>query len=159
MKSITYIAEITTQKNEKYISEEWNLPACSSAHFVSTKKFSVQVYQKSVLPFLTNQVGHFISQGMSHYYFSRNFLLSFLLWYDFKIQGGSKFLCLSSSVNNRIVCQQFFFNWKLNIVFHVLDLDKTILNLIKPKITKKHQNFHHFFKFPYFTPYMTWILV
>ena len=40
MKSITYIAEINTQKIEKYLSEGRNplanLPAC----FVSTKKFS-----------------------------------------------------------------------------------------------------------------------
>ena len=40
MKSTTYIVELTTQKNEKYLSEGRNrlgLPAC----LVSSKKFSV----------------------------------------------------------------------------------------------------------------------
>ena len=41
MKSTTYIAEITTQKNEKYLSEGRNPLACLPAHFMSTKKFSV----------------------------------------------------------------------------------------------------------------------
>ena len=41
MKSTTYIIEITTQKNEKYMSEERNPFTCSPAHIVSTNKFSV----------------------------------------------------------------------------------------------------------------------
>ena len=46
MKSTTYIAEITTQKNEKYLSEGRNPLACSPAHLVSTKKSSTWVYWK-----------------------------------------------------------------------------------------------------------------
>ena len=40
MKSTTYIVEITTQNNEKYLSEERNPLACSPGRFVSGKKFS-----------------------------------------------------------------------------------------------------------------------
>ena len=40
MKSTTYIVEITTQKNEKYLSEGRNPLACSPACLVSAKKFS-----------------------------------------------------------------------------------------------------------------------
>ena len=61
---------------------------------------------KSVLSFLTNQVARFISHGIGRYYFSRNLLLSFHLWYDFQI-------IVKSSVNVRRSI--FFFNWKLNI--------------------------------------------
>ena len=49
MKSATYIAEMTTQKAEKYLSEGRKLGstcllACLPGHFVSTKKFSTRVY-------------------------------------------------------------------------------------------------------------------
>ena len=40
MKSTTYIVEITTQKNEKYLSEERNPLACLPARLLSTKKVS-----------------------------------------------------------------------------------------------------------------------
>ena len=49
---------------------------------------------KSVLPFLTNQTRQFSSGGIACSYFFGNFLLSSLLWYDFKIlvksRGGGK---------------------------------------------------------------------
>ena len=35
----TCIAEITTKKNEKYLADRRNSPACLPAGFVSTKKF------------------------------------------------------------------------------------------------------------------------
>ena len=83
MKNTTYITEITTQKNEKYLSEGRNpLLACLPACLMSTKKFCMSLL-KSVLPF--NQAAWFISHGIGCSYFSRNFLVSFLLWYDFKI--------------------------------------------------------------------------
>ena len=44
MKSTTYIIEITTQKNEKYLSEGGNPLACLPACFMSTKKFSSWVH-------------------------------------------------------------------------------------------------------------------
>ena len=40
MKSTTYIVEITTQKNEKYLSEDRKPFACSPARLMSTEKFS-----------------------------------------------------------------------------------------------------------------------
>ena len=99
---------------------------------------------KTVLSFLTNQATQYRSCGIGRSYFSQNLLLSFLLWYDFKIQvksrGGGTFLCLASSVNVR---QKYrFFKLKAKCpVFHFLDLSGAILNLIQPKINKEHQNF------------------
>ena len=46
MKNTTYIAEITNQKNEKYLSEGRNLLACLPPRLVSAKKFSAWVYWK-----------------------------------------------------------------------------------------------------------------
>ena len=58
---------------------------------------------KIVLSFFTNQAVQFISRGIGRSYFPGNFLLSFLLWYDFKIlvksKGGGIFLCLGLSIN------------------------------------------------------------
>ena len=52
---------------------------------------------------MTNQAAQFISRGIGRSYFSGNFLLSFLLWYDFKIlvksRGGGTFLSIASFVN------------------------------------------------------------
>ena len=59
---------------------------------------------KSVLPFLTNQAARFTSRGIGHSYFSGNFFLLFLLWYNFKIlvksMGGGTFLNLAPSVTD-----------------------------------------------------------
>ena len=46
MKSTTYIAEITNQKNEKYLSEGRSLLACLPPDLVSAKKFSAWVSWK-----------------------------------------------------------------------------------------------------------------
>ena len=110
---------------------------------------------KSVLPFLTNQAARFISCGIGRSYFSGNFFLSFLLWYDFKIlvksRGGGTFLSLASSVN--VWQKQFFFQLKAEyLAFHFLDLSETILNLMQVKINKNRQNFHRFLKFSLFYP-------
>ena len=73
----------------------------SSSH-VNYEIFRVSLL-KSVLPCLTNQAPRFISRGIDRSYFSGNFLLSFLLWYDFKIlvksREGGMFLSLAPSVN------------------------------------------------------------
>ena len=110
---------------------------------------------KSPLPFLTNKIVRFISCGISRFYFSGNFLLSFLLWYNFKIlvksRDGGIFSCLASSAN---VWQKFFF-FQLKAkypVFHFLDLNGAISNLIQPKINKKRRNFHRFLKFFFILP-------
>ena len=49
-----------------------------------------RVVTEKVLPFLTNQAALFTSRGIGRSYFSENFLLSFLLWYNFKILVKSK---------------------------------------------------------------------
>ena len=82
MKSTTCIAEITKQKNEKYLPKGRNPLACLPR--VSQEIFRVSLL-KSVLPFLINQAARFISRGVGHSYFSGNCLPSFLLWYGFKI--------------------------------------------------------------------------
>ena len=57
---------------------------------MSTKKF-------------TNQAARIISGGIGRSYFSGNFLLSSILWYDFKIlvktRGRGTFLSVALSVN------------------------------------------------------------
>ena len=88
----------------------------ASSPRVNEEIFRVRLL-KSVSLFLTNQAAKFISRGISHSYFSGNFLLPFLLWYDFKIlvksRGGDTFLSLALSVN--VWQKNFCFNWKLNI--------------------------------------------
>ena len=137
MKSTAYIVEITAQKNEKYLSEVRNTLACLPARVVSTKKFSAWVYWKV---FLSNQAAQFISRGISHSYISGNFLLSFLLWYDFKIlvksRRGGIFLCLALSVNVRQ--EFFFFIWMLNILsFIFLIWTEQFWIWFSQKLTKK----------------------
>ena len=82
--------------------------ACSPR--VNQEIFRVSLL-KSALPFLTNKIVRFISCGIDRSYFSGNFLLSFFLWYNFKIlvesRDGGIFLCLASSAN---VWQKFFFS-------------------------------------------------
>ena len=56
-------------------------------------------YQQSVL-LLTNQAARFISHGIGCSYFSRNFLLSILLWYDLRFYSnqGRGHIFMSSNV-------------------------------------------------------------
>ena len=75
---------------------------------------------KSVLLFLTNQAAQFISCGIGCSNFSGNFLLSFLLWYDFKIlakwRGGGTFYVWKFWIwFNRILIK----NVKIFMVFKV----------------------------------------
>ena len=107
------------------------------------KEFHIWIFwNQNVVQVLTNQAGWFISYGISCSYFSRNLILSFLLWHDFKVlvksRGGGTFLCLASSVN----FQKNFFWLKAKCpVFYFLDLDGEILNLIYLKIRRNGQNF------------------
>ena len=160
MKSTPYIIEITTQKNEKYLPRDKStcLLAYSPACLFSTKKFSAWV--------LTNQATRFISCGIGCSYFSRNFLLSFLLQYDFKIlvksSVGGTFLCLASFVNVWQFFFCFFLIWKLNILsFIFLIWEEQFWMLFSQKLTKNMSKFLSFFKsFSLFYPlYDFWILV
>ena len=141
MKSITYIIEITTQKNEQYLSEGRNQHACLPACLLASCQLRILLSEFTEKHFAVfDQSSYAISHSIGCSYFSRNFLLSFLLlWYEFKIlvksRGGGTFLCLSLSVN--VWQKQFFYLKAKYPVFHFLDLDGTILNLILPKINKK----------------------
>ena len=64
MKSITYIAEITNQKNEKYLSMGRNPLACLPPRLVSAKKFSAWVYWKVFCRFWPIKL-HDLSQVVS----------------------------------------------------------------------------------------------
>ena len=75
-----------------------------------------------------------ISHDIACSYFLENLLVSFFLWYDFKVlvklKGGGTFLCLAFLCLLNIQ-QSWFFKVKAKYpVFHFLDLDGTILNLI-----------------------------
>ena len=103
MKSTTYIVEITNQKNGKYLSLGRNPVACSPPRLVSTKKFSTWVYWKVFCRFWPIKLCDLFHVVSAAPIFCGNFLLSFLLWYHFKIlvksRGGDTFLSLPSSVN------------------------------------------------------------
>ena len=104
---------------------------------------------KYVLPILTKQTTQFISCSISRSYFSRNFLLSSLLWHDFKIQvksrRGGTFLCLPLSVNIR---QKHFFKLKAKYPSLILLIWMEQFWIWFGKIlTKKHRNFYRFLKF------------
>ena len=106
MKSTKYIAEITTQKNEKHLSEGWNPPACSPAPFVSTKKFSVWVYRKVFCHFWPIKLG-----DLSHEVSATPIFLGIFFYHSFygmtsRFKGGGTFLCLALSLNDQQ--KQFF---------------------------------------------------
>ena len=137
MKSTTYIVEITNQKNEKYLSEGRNPLACLPPYLLALcqpKNFLCEFTEKCFAVFGQSSCTIYLT-WYHHSYFSGNFLLSFLLWYDFKIlvksRGGGTFLSLASSVLFGRSIFFFFFQFKAKYpVFHFLNLDRTILNLI-----------------------------
>ena len=108
---------------------------------------------KSVLLFLTNQTAQFISHGISRCYFHGNFLLSFLLWYDFKIlvksRGGGTFLCLASSVNVRPNYFFFHLRAKYPVFIFLIWMEQFWFSR---KLTKNIKIFIVFKSFPYCTP-------
>ena len=113
-KSEINIAEITTQKVERYLPEgrkfeSFCLLTWSPDRFVSTKKFVARVYWKVFCrfwPIERSDLFHVVSVAP----ICLGILLS---WHDFKIlvkpRRGDALLCLVSSVNVR---QKYFFsNW------------------------------------------------
>ena len=150
VKSTTYFGEICNQKAGKFLSERGKLE--STCLFASSFRVNWEIFRvsvlKTVLPFLTNQAGWFISRGIGRSYVSRNLLLSFLLWYDFKIQvksrGGDTFLCLAFFIN---VWKKHFFNWKLNIPsFIFLICPEQFWIWFSWKLLKERQTFCFFLK-------------
>ena len=81
------------------------------------RNFLCLLTEKCFTVFDQSQAAQFTSHGVSHFCFSGNFLLSFLLWYAFKIlvksRGGGTFLSLAPSVRD---WQAYFFNGKLNVL-------------------------------------------
>ena len=155
MKSTTYIVEITNQKNGKYLSLGRNPVACSPPRLVSTKKFSTWVYWKVFCRFWPIKLCDLFHVVSAAPIFCGNFLLSFLLWYHFKIlvksRGGDTFLSLPSSVN--VWQKQFFFSWKLNIPsFIFLIWTEQFWIWFSPKLTKTVEISINFKSFCYFTP-------
>ena len=120
---------------------------------------------KSFLLFLTNQAAWFISRGIGCSYFSRNFILSFVLWYDLKIlvksRGGGTFSCLALSVNVWQKYFFFFFIWINVLSFIFLIRMEQFWIWFSWKLTKNIEifivfyNFHCFFQFSLFYPQYT----
>ena len=101
MKSTTCIIEITTQKNEKYLSEGRNSLAFLPAHLMSTKKFLCDFTEKGFVKIA-------VKSDSSHGYqlllfFQEFFSIIPFMWYNFKIlvksKGRGTFLCLASCIN------------------------------------------------------------
>ena len=101
MKSTTYIAETTTQKNEKYLSEGSNPLACSPARPLA----SCQLRHFPAREFTEMCFVVFDQSSFANYLTWYRSLLFFLLCYDFKILVKSReegtFLSLASSVKVR----------------------------------------------------------
>ena len=131
MKSTTYIIEITTQKNEKYLSEgEIHLLACllvscqlrNFPHEFTEKCFAV-FDQSSCVIYLTWYWLLLFFQEFSS-------IIPFMVWLqDSSQMKGRGYIFMSS-----IVCclaELIFFHLKAKYpVVHFLDLNRTILNLI-----------------------------
>ena len=87
-KSTTYIVEITAWKNEKYLSERRNPLACLPACLLTScqlRNIPREFTEKCFAVFdQSNCVIYIAWFGIDRSYFSVNFLLSFLLWYDCK---------------------------------------------------------------------------
>ena len=112
MKSTTYMVEITTQKNEKYLSEGRNPLACLAvrlaARFLAScqlKNFLLEFTEKCFAVLVQSNCATYYTWFWSLLFFGGNFLLSFLLWYGCKIlvktRGGGKFLHLALPVSIR----------------------------------------------------------
>ena len=126
----TCIIEITTQKNENYLSEGRNSLAFLPAHLISTKKFLCEFTEKCFVVIAVKS-DHLMWYLLLQFFLEFSSIIPFM-WYDFKIlvksKGRGTSLCLSSSVNWH---KYFFFQLKAKYpIFHFLGLDGTILNLI-----------------------------
>ena len=156
MKSTTYIAEITTKKNEKYMSEGRNSFACSPACLLASchlRNFLREFTEKCFAVFDQSSCAIYLMWYRPLLFFwGFSSIILFMAW----LQDSSQIKGMGYIFMSSIVCwcsaEVIFFQLKAEyLVFHFLDLDGTILNLIKPKI-KKCWNFHRFIKFSLFYP-------
>ena len=119
-----------------------NPPSWSLACLMLTKKFSAWVYWKAFCHFWPiNSRSIFLGIYFYHSFYGIPFLL-FLFKTLVKSRQRSTFSCLN------VVCQQsaeVFFLLKVKCpVFHFMDLDCRVLNLIYLKIRRKGKNLHCF---------------
>ena len=135
MKSTTYIVEITTQKNEKYLFEGRNPLAWSSAHLLAscqlrnlprefTEKYFASFDQSSHAIYLTGYWSLL-------FFWEFSSIIPFMVCIQNSCQiKGRGYIFMSSIVCLRSA-EVIFFQLKAKYsVFHFLDLDGTILNLI-----------------------------
>ena len=95
IKSTTYIAEITVQKNEKYLYEERNTLAYLPARLVSTKKFSAfEFTEKCFTVFGQSNCMIFLTWHQSLLFFWEfSSIITFMVWFKIlvKSRGGVHF--------------------------------------------------------------------
>ena len=115
--------EITSQKPEKFLSERGNLDctcllACQLA-LCQLRNFLCEFNEKYFAIFDQSRCAICISHDIACSYFLENLLVSFFLWYDFKVlvelKGEGTFLpSIFMSVKHS--AELIFLKWKLNIL-------------------------------------------
>ena len=138
MKSTTYIVEITNQKNEKYLSEGRNPPTCLICLLASCQL-------RNFLREFTEKYFAVFDQSICAIFWEFSSIIPFMV----RLQDSSQIKGRGYIFKSSIVCKRLteiiFFQLKAEyLVFHFLDLDRTILDLIQVKINKNRRNFHIF---------------
>ena len=165
IKSTIYIAEITTKKNEKYLSEGRNSFACLPARLLTLchlRNCLCEFTEKCFAVFDQSSCAIYLMWYQPLLFFWRfSSIILFMVWLQDSSQIKGRGYIFMSSIVCWCSAEVIFFQLKAEyLVFHFLDLDGTILNLFKLKINKKCQNFHRFIKFSLFYPlYDIWILI
>ena len=133
MKSATYIAEMTTQKAEKYLSEGRKLgstclPACLLTS-CQRRNFPREFTEKSFAIFDQSSHMIYLTWYWSALFFQEfSSIISFMVWLQDSSQiKWRRYIFLSSIIYERSAEVIFL---KKHPVFHFLDLDGTVLNLI-----------------------------
>ena len=103
MNSTTYIVEITTQKNEKYLSE-WRdpfacLPACLLTSY-QPRKFPSEFSEKCFAIFGQSDCAIYLMWSWSLLFFWKfSSIIPFMVWlYDFSQINGREYIFMSSIV-------------------------------------------------------------
>ena len=106
------------------------------------RKFPHELTEKCLVIF--DQSPNFCSScGKECFYFSGNLLLRFLLWHDLKIEvksRGTREYIFMSTVTYQQIAEVFFSVKSKCPIFHCLELDGRVLNLIYRTIRRKGQN-------------------
>ena len=145
MKSTTYIAKITTQKNEKYLlerEENQNPLACSSARLLTScqlRNFPLEFTEKCFAVFDQSRRVVYLTWYWPLFFFPGIFFYQSFYSMTSRFQSNQ-----GEGVHFHVYhhlltfSRSNFFQLKARyLVFNFLDLDGTILNLIKSKMNKK----------------------